>query len=101
MNTLVSETRNILFGKKNVGLRFPAFLGVCIGYFADILSLLTSKKLPISSIRVKKFLSNSQFDTSAFRTGFNPAKSLKKGLSQTLNYEFIEDNSDKQTFETE
>ena len=101
MNKLVSETRDILFEKKNVGIRFPAFLGICIGLCADIFAKLTFTKLPISSIRVKKFLSDSQFDSSAFKTGFIPPKSLKKGLSQTLNYEFIEDNTDKQTFETE
>lgn len=101
MNKLVSETRNILFRKKNVGLRFPAFLGICIGLCADIFAKLTFKKLPISSIRVKKFLSDSQFDTSALETGFIPPVSLKKGLSQTLNYEFIEDNTHKETFETE
>jgi len=31
MNTLVSKTRKTLFGKNNVGLRLPAFLGLTIG----------------------------------------------------------------------
>ena len=43
MNTLVSEARKTLFGKNNVGLRLPAFLGMAIGYFADVVAKVTGK----------------------------------------------------------
>jgi len=101
MNTLVSEARKTLFGKNNVGLRLPAFLGMGIGYFADFVSKVTGKTLPVSSIRVKKFMVTTQFASSVGETGFVPPVSLEEGLARTLRYEFLEDNSDKRTFETE
>jgi nucleoside-diphosphate-sugar epimerase len=101
MNTLVSETRKTLFGKNNVGLRLPAFLGMAIGYFADVVAKVTGKTLPVSSIRVKKFMGTTQFASSVSETGFIRPVSLEEGLARTLRYEFLEDNSDKRTFETE
>ncbi len=101
MNTLVSEARKTLFGKNNVGLRLPAFLGMAIGYFADFVAKVTGKTLPVSSIRVKKFMGTTQFASSLGETGFVPPVSLEEGLASTLRYEFLEDNSDKRTFETE
>jgi nucleoside-diphosphate-sugar epimerase len=101
MNTLVSEARKTLFGKNNVGLRLPAFLGMAIGYFADFVAKVTGKTLPVSSIRVKKFMGTTQFASSLGETGFVPPVSFEEGLARTLRYEFLEDNSDKRTFETE
>ena len=101
MNTLVSEARKTLFGKNNVGIRLPAFLGMTIGYFADVVAKITGKTLPVSSIRVKKFMGTTQFASSVSETGFVPPVSLEEGLARTLRYEFLEDNSDKRTFETE
>lgn len=101
MNTLVSKVRQTLFRKNNVGLRLPAFLGMIIGHFADFVSKVSGKNLPVSSIRVKKFMSTTQFATSLSETGFVPPVSLEEGLVRTLRYEFLEDNSDKQIFETE
>jgi GlcNAc-P-P-Und epimerase len=101
MNTLISKARTILFNKNNVGLRLPAFLGMGIGYFADFVAKVTGKKLPVSSIRVKKFMGTTQFSSSVSETGFVPPVSLEDGLARTLRYEFLEDNSGKRTFETE
>jgi nucleoside-diphosphate-sugar epimerase len=101
MNTLISQTRNILFKKNNVGMRLPAFLGRLIGYFSDFISRLTGKNLPISSIRVKKFMATTKFASSLSKTGFVPPVMLEEGLARTLRYEFLEDNSDKRIFETE
>ena len=101
MNTLVAEARKTLFEKNNVGLRLPSFLGMAIGYFADVVAKVTGKTLPVSSIRVKKFMGTTQFSSSVSETGFAPPVSLEEGLTQTLRYEFLEDNSNKRTFETE
>ena len=101
MNTLVSEARKTLFGKNNVGLRLPAFLGMAIGHFADAVAKITGKSLPVSSIRVRKFMATTKFASSISETGFVPPVSLEEGLARTLRYEFLEDNSDKRTFETE
>lgn len=101
MNTLISSTRKILFNKNNVGLRLPVSLGIGIGYVADFISKITGKTLPVSSIRVKKFLGTTQFSSTISKTGFTPPVSLEEGLKRTLCYEFLEDNSDKKIFKTE
>jgi len=101
MNKLVSITRNILFKKGGVGLRFPASLGITIGYLADLLSRILSTNLPISSIRVKKFLSTTQFSSAVKNTNFNAPYTLEEGLKRTLKYEFLEKNDNNQVFETE
>ena len=101
MNTLISVARNTLFGKNNVGLRLPGFLGILIGYFADAVAKIINRSLPVSSIRVKKFMGTTQFGSSAGMTGFIAPVSLGDGLARTLRYEFIEDNSKNRTFDTE
>ena len=101
MNTLISEARETLFGKNNVGLRLPGFLGVFIGYFADVVSKVINRSLPVSSIRVKKFMGTTQFASSVGETGFIAPVSLEDGLARTLRYEFMEDNSKNRTFDTE
>ena len=101
MNQLISLVRKILFSKNNVGIRLPAFIGYISGYIFDFISIILNKSLPISSIRIKKFLSDSQFDTSIKETGFKPSVTLEEGMINTLTYEFIEDNKNKEVFETE
>ena len=101
MNALVSGARKTLFRKNNVGLRLPSFLGLAIGHLADVVAKVTRKTLPVSSIRVKKFLGTTQFSSSVRDTEFKPPVSLEEGLARTLRYEFLEDNTDKRTFETE
>ena len=53
MNTLISVTRKILFGKDSVGLRLPGFIGISLGYIADLVAMIIRKPLSVSSIRVK------------------------------------------------
>ena len=101
MNELVSKSKLILFGKEKIGIRLPAWLGTSLGIFADILAMILGKKLPISSIRVKKFMSTTQFSTSISDTFFVPPISIENGLKNTLKYEFIEDNSRKRKFYSE
>jgi len=101
MNTLISGVRKTLFGKGNVGLRLPGFVGIALGYIADFAATIIRKPLPVSSIRVKKFMGTTQFASSVSDTGFVAPVSLEDGLARTLRYEFMEDISDKRTFETE
>ena len=101
MNTLISGARKTLFGKTDVGLRLPGFVGLALGYVADLAAMIIRKPLPVSSIRVKKFMGTTQFASSVSDTGFVAPVSLEEGLARTLRYEFMEDNSDKRTFETE
>ena len=101
MNTLISGARKTLFGKTDVGLRLPGFVGLALGYAADLAAMIIRKPLPVSSIRVKKFMGTTQFASSVSDTGFVAPVSLEEGLARTLRYEFMEDNSDKRTFDTE
>ena len=101
MNTLVSTARKALFGKANVGVRLPKLVGVGIGYLADGIAKITGKSLPVSSIRVKKFLGTTQFGSAVHETGFVAPVKLEDAIEQTLRYEFIEDNSDQPEFLTE
>ena len=103
MNDLVITVRKKLFNKKNMGLRLPLWLGFIIGYLFDLIALMTRKRLPVSSIRIKKFTSWSQFSSAkGTLNNFVPPYSLKQGLEQTLDYEFkCKNDVDRQVFFTE
>lgn len=101
MNELVQVARKTLFDKSGVGLRMPGLLGITIGFCFDLLAWLISSPLPISSIRVKKFMATTQFSSAVAETGFEAPYTLAEGLEKTLRYEFLEDNRDKPTFDTE
>ena len=101
MNLLVKTIRKTLFNKNNIGIKIPLFIGMSLGYIADLMTIIFKKKLPISSIRIKKFTSDSMFTSSIDKSGFIPPVTLEEGLQKTLKYEFLEDNKDKKIFYTE
>lgn len=102
MNTLVCNTRRILTGKSNVGFRLPLFAGAMAGMLADGVAKVVGRKLPISSIRVKKFVATTAFSSAAHdQFAFNAPYSLEEGLERTLKYEFVDHISDRETYETE
>lgn len=89
MNKLTILVRKILFQKNNVGLRMPKIFGILIGKFADIIMFITKKELPVSSIRVKKFMGTTTFSSAVSKTGFIPRYSLEEGLHRTINSDFL------------
>ena len=101
MNTLISTARQTLFGKRNVGLRLPSSIGVAIGHIADSVAKVTGKCLPVSCIRVKKFMGTTQFASSVASTGFVAPVKLEDAIDRTLRYEFIDDNSNNPVYITE
>lgn len=101
MNELVQVARKALFEKTGVGLRLPAFIGILIGKGFDVLAWLMRRPMPVSSIRVKKFMATTQFSSAVQETGFEAPYTLAEGLEKTLQYEFLEDNRHKPTHETE
>lgn len=101
MNELVSLVRGKLLGKSSVGIRIPKLIGLMAGYTADVISKL-GVKLPISSIRVKKFCASSEFSSAKHELdGFEAPFSLQEGLDRTLEAEFINPDPDRQIFYTE
>ena len=101
MNTLVSRCRSVLFGEDGVGLRLPGWLGVLVGYCFDTLAAVIGRSLPLSSIRVKKFMGTTAFSSSISETGFSPSTTLAEGIEQTLRHEFLEDHCGDKLFYSE
>ena len=102
MNELVSLVRSRLKGRKGVGLRLPYWLGLILGYTADLVAKLSGKNLPVSSIRVKKFASSTEFksDKASLNNFIAPFK-LSHGLERTLQSEFISPEPKREIFYTE
>jgi len=100
MNTLVTEVNQIL-GKSKKMFHWPYWLGYLGGLCFDLLAFILRKKLSISSIRVKKFCSNTMFETANIKkTHFNAPVTLIEGLKNTIKYEFV-DKIDDHVFYTE
>ena len=102
INDLVLKDRKILNGKESVGLRLPYWIGIVLGYAADFYTRLTGKKLPLSSIRMKKFRSTTAFASAKEELdNFRPPFTLQEGLYRTLKSEFISPDLDREIFHTE
>ncbi len=101
MNELVHFSRTKMNRSVKPIIRIPYIIAVILGYASDFISLIIRTPLPISSIRVKKFCSDSQFETSITKSGFKPLYLLNEGLEKTIEHEFIEDNSSEHKFISE
>lgn len=100
MNELVStieEKMNLKIPKSSI----PYWAGMIGGFCFDFLSKLTGKKLSISSVRVKKFCATTQFDASKANNSYNAPYTLKQGLDNTLDHEFINSKKDDILFYSE
>lgn len=100
MNTLVANVNKALGKDEKIGFRLPFLLGYNIGKVFDFVAFVTGKKFTVSSIRVKKFCSDSMFETSIAKTGFVPPVNLEDGLASTIKYEFV-DKTKAEVFYTE
>ena len=95
MRSLVSLTRTILFNKNGIGFKLPSVMGLYLGRLCDVLAKTTGKSLPISLIRVKKFIATTQFSSAVSDTSFLPNHTLLEGLEQTIRFEFLANQSSK------
>ena len=101
MNRLVALVGKVL-GKNIPSVHFPYWMGMMGGYCFDVLAKLTGKKLPVSSVRVKKFCATTEFDSSKMlSTGFVPPFTLEEGLSRTLEFEFVHPKEDDVVYKSE
>jgi nucleoside-diphosphate-sugar epimerase len=101
MDELVAEVRRLLNRGNGTGIRIPYFLGLLIGYLADGISVLTGKKLAVNSVRVKKFVSSSDFKSLLRPRGFSPTYSLRDALRETIEREFVSPDANSEKFFTE
>lgn len=97
----MSMNQLVFFVKKNLNLstkyqfKIPIFIGFLIGFLFDILSLILKRKFSISSIRVKKFCSNSVYASNNSKNGFLPPINLEDAIIKTINYEFSKKNDSR------
>ena len=102
MNELVLLVQAKLVNKNGVGIRLPYWFGILIGYTFDAISYLCRRNLPISSIRVKKFTSSTEFKSAKWRLeGFIAPFTLTEGLQRTLDSEFVNPDKNREIFYTE
>ena len=102
MNELVTQVRAKLKGKEGVGPRLPYWLGLLLGYAADLVAKLSGNNLPVSSIRVRKFASSTEFKTNkASLDDFRAPFKLSLGVERTLQSEFINPDPNREIFFTE
>ena len=101
-NELVKQVRKTLKNKDSVGLRIPFWAGMLLGYVCDGLAKLTGKNFPVSSIRVKKFSSSTEFKSAKSELdAFEPPFTLYDGILRTLKSEFISPDTKREIFFTE
>jgi GlcNAc-P-P-Und epimerase len=101
MNALVNNVSCIL-GKPNKSfVKVPFKLGYLIGKVFDLIAFLSKKKFAVSSIRVKKFCSNSVFNSSISETGFISPVAIEDAIKRTVTYEFLQPIVSDDVFFTE
>ncbi len=102
MNELVSQVRAKLKNKDGVGIRLPYWLGLFLGYTADVISFLTVNKLSVSSIRVKKFASSTEFRSAKHNlANFVAPFGVIDCVQRTLESEFVLQEPNREIFYTE
>jgi GlcNAc-P-P-Und epimerase len=89
MNELIEIFYNTLGKIYKNNFQIPYTLGLMGGYCYDILSKITGKAYPISSIRIKKFCADTVINTEKLqKTTFVPSYTLAEGLSRMIKSEF-------------
>ncbi len=101
MNELVSWVNKLLGKSTEIKFRLPYGLGLLIGKGFDLAAKIMRKKLPISAIRVKKFCSNSVYESAIYATGFTPPFSMLEAVERTIKHEFLEKHEHETVFYTE
>ena len=101
MNELVAQVHGRLHGPDARLWKINKSIGLLAGRLFDLYSWLTGKNLPISHIRVKKFMASSTFDTDRTEQIFKPFYPLPKAIEKTLEAEFISEAPVDEIFYTE
>lgn len=85
VNTIRQE-----FGKNPQRIKIPYIFGICGGYIFDVLAKLTGKSFPISTIRIRKFCSNTIVCCAKLRKelNFSPPHTLESGIQDMIHSDF-------------
>tara|TARA_B110000503_G_scaffold12539_1_gene17066 strand:+ start:9541 stop:10518 length:978 start_codon:yes stop_codon:yes gene_type:complete len=100
----MSELVSVIEKKMNISVaktKIPFWLGMLGGFGFDLISVITRKKLSVSSVRVKKFCATTQFNATKVHSVFNAPYTLQEGLDRTLEHEFLNPREDTILFYTE
>ena len=82
-----------IFGWPDSIPRIPVWLGLAGGICFDALGKFSGRDYPISSIRVKKFCTETQVSTLKLeKTGFRAPFTIHEGLKRMIEAEFMRDN---------
>ena len=88
---IVEIVKNEMGLKKKI-VTIPYFAGLLGGSVFDIVSRVTGKKFPISSIRIKKFCAETTIDTNLLiKSGFRAPFTLEEGLRKMIRTDFKTD----------
>ena len=88
MHDLIDVFENAL-NKKLPPISLPYWLGMLGGHCFDVLSFITRHHFPISSIRIKKFCTQTVFSSEKMmRSGFKPPFEMQEALHRTIDFEF-------------
>lgn len=87
MNELVGIVKNEL-GNSKTTLYIPYSIGRLIGFGFDLLSNVFGKETTISSIRIKKFCSNTIYSSKEMPNDYTAPTSLIEAVKRTIRYEF-------------
>jgi nucleoside-diphosphate-sugar epimerase len=101
MNALVASVNRMLRRPEKPRFRVPYIAGLLIAKCFDLVASFTGRQFAISSIRVKKFCSNSVYNTAVDSTGFVSPVPLEAALEKTVQYEFLESHEHEVVFYTE
>ena len=89
VDELVRTARRAMGMKPRLNVRIPYPVGLLGGYAFDILSRITGRTYPISSIRIKKFAADTTVAAERLKeTGFVAPYSLEEGLRRMIESEF-------------
>jgi nucleoside-diphosphate-sugar epimerase len=93
MEELVGIASEALGNGPEIKWKIPYSIGLLGGYAFDILARITGKTYPISSIRIKKFVSDTKVAADRLReTGFVAPYSLAEGLERMIASEFLQES---------
>ena len=91
MRELVAFARQQFGMPVLTGMSLPFWAGLLLGYSADAISLLTRRKLPVSSVRVRKFCAETTVSTDRLDARkFVRPYSLREGLERMIRADFLE-----------
>lgn len=80
-------------GQPEEGVAMPVWLGLLAGYGFDFMATLTGRKIPISAIRIRKFISETIVSTKNLETtGFKAPYTMEIGLCNMIRKDFSDKN---------